>query len=142
MGKVELKTQKNSKSVDDFLASIEDEAQKEDCIKVRQLMSKASGDPGSMWGASIVGFGSYHYRYQSGREADWMKIGFSPRKGKTTLYIMDGFDGYAELLRKLGPHKLGKSCLYIKHLKDVDLAVLEKIITKSYQEGVPIGEVA
>lgn len=84
-----------------------------------------------MWGPSIVGFGSYHYKYESGREGDWPKTGFSPRKQNLTLYIMDGFDKYDELMAKLGKHKTGKSCLYVKRLSDIDTGVLTKLVKAS-----------
>lgn len=84
-----------------------------------------------MWGDSIVGFGSYHYKYASGREAEWLAIGFSPRKQYLTIYIMDGFEKYDGLLEKLGKHKTGKSCLYLNKLEDVNIPVLTELITES-----------
>ena len=127
----ELKTRPNEASVRDFIESVEDEARREDCKTVLTLMSEASGEEPIMWGPSIVGFGTYHYKYASGREGDWMKTGFSPRKQNLTLYIMDGFGKYDELLSALGPHKTGKSCLYIKKLSDIDLKVLKKLVKAS-----------
>jgi hypothetical protein len=94
-------------------------------------MQKVTASKPVMWGASIVGFGTYHYVYASGREGDWMMMGFSPRKQNLTLYIMPGLAPYAALLRKLGPHSTGKSCLYIKRLEDLDLTVLEAILTQA-----------
>jgi hypothetical protein len=94
-------------------------------------MAKATRDPGTMWGSSIVGFGEYHYVYESGREGDWFLVGFSPRKRDLTLYIMPGFDAYEELLGQLGKHKTGKSCLYINKLADVDVKVLSKLVRES-----------
>ena len=91
-----------------------------------------------MWGDSIVGFGSYHYKYASGREGDWFLIGFSPRKQNLTLYIMDGFDGYDELLQALGKHRTGKSCLYLKRLAQIHLPALEELIQRSVQHMVEI----
>lgn len=141
MASVELKTKKNKADVDMFLDDITDENQREDCKLIRQMMYKASGDPGTMWGVSIVGFGSYHYKYASGREADWMKIGFSPRKGKTTLYIMNGFAEYKDYLSQIGKHTTGKGCLYIKSLKDVDQGVLQAIINDSYKSAAQVGAI-
>lgn len=94
-------------------------------------MKEATGEQPRMWGSSIVGFGAYKYRYASGHEGEWPIIGFSPRKNDLTLYIMPGFADYTELMAKLGKHKTGKSCLYIKKLDDVELPVLKKLITKS-----------
>lgn len=127
----ELKTKLNDASVDDFINGVEDEARREDCRTIAELMSRITGEEPKMWGASIVGFGTYHYKYASGREGDWMKMGFSPRKQNLTLYIMDGFDKYDELMAKLGKHKTGKSCLYVKRLSDIDMKVLEKLINAS-----------
>lgn len=127
----ELKTKVNEKSVNDFLDSVTDERKRQDSYQILKLMEKVTGSQPKMWGDSIVGFGSYHYRYESGREGDWFLTGFSPRKQNLTLYIMAGFDEYEELLSRLGKYKTGKSCLYINRLTDVDLAVLEELITTS-----------
>jgi hypothetical protein len=127
----ENKTQKNDASVEDFLNGVENEKRRVDSFKVLELMKEVSGEEPMMWGTSIVGFGSYHYKYASGREGDWLATGFSPRKQNLTLYIMDGFDEYEELLSQLGKHKTGKSCLYINKLEDVDLKVLRKLVKKS-----------
>ena len=129
----ELKTKKNEASVDDFLANIDDEQKRADCQQLKEIFEKITRQPAVMWGASIVGFGSYHYKYTSGREGDWMATGFSPRKQNLTLYIMAGFDEYAELMAKLGDHKTGKSCLYIKRLSDVHLPTLKKLIKAGYK---------
>ena len=96
-----------------------------------RIMEEIVGEPPKMWGGSIIGFGSYHYKYASGREGDWMLTGFSPRKQSLTLYIMSGFSRYDELLSKLGKYKTGKSCLYIKKLEQVDAAVLKELIAAS-----------
>lgn len=141
MAQADLKTKKNDKDVDAFLDSVEDEQQQADSKVIRNMMKKASGESGSMWGPSIVGFGSYHYKGASGREGDWMRISFSPRKGKISVYIMDGFDNYQKLLSKLGKHSTAVSCLYIKRLSDVDQKVLQELITQSYKHGLPMGEV-
>ena len=133
MAKYELKTKKTEASVEDFLNEIEDEKKREDCKKVSAVMEKATGAKPKMWGASIVGFGTYNYKYASGREGEWMEVGFSPRKANLTLYIMSGFTEYDELLAKLGKYKTGKSCLYIKDLNDVDEKVLKQLIENSVE---------
>ncbi len=127
----ELKTRKNDASVEDFLESVEDEGKRADSRAVLDLMRRVTGEEPAMWGGSIVGFGSYHYKYASGREGDWMKVGFSPRKQSLTLYIMSGFARFDELMARLGKHSTGKSCLYIKKLEDVDLEVLEELVRES-----------
>ncbi len=127
----ELKTKLNDASVDDFIESVEDESKRDDCRRVLELMKNATGEDPKMWGSSIVGFGTYHYKYASGREGDWMKTGFSPRKQNLTIYIMDGFGRYDELMSKLGKHRTGKSCLYVKRLSDIDFKVLEKLVKAS-----------
>jgi hypothetical protein len=127
----ELKTKKNRASVQKFIAGIADESRRQDCEAVIGIMKQITKDEPSMWGPSIVGFGSYHYTYASGREADWFVTGFSPRKQNLTLYIMSGFKGYDELLQQLGPHKTGKSCLYLKRLDDVHVPTLKKLIRQS-----------
>lgn len=127
----ELKTKVNKASVDKFIKSIKDEQTRDDCFKIVEIMQKATKAEPKMWGKSIVGFGAYHYKYASGREGDWFLAGFSPRKQNLTLYIMSGFDEYDALLKKLGKHSTGKSCLYIKRLGDVDMKVLKELVTKS-----------
>ena len=131
MAKSENKTKQTVASVDDYIASVADPNQRADAEKIRALMERLSGEPAKMWGPSIIGFGSYHYKYESGREGDMCRIGFSPRKGQTVLYLIDGFDGQPELMTKLGKHKTGKSCLYVKRLSDVDGEVLEELCTRS-----------
>ncbi len=132
MAKAKNKTVENDGSVDAFLNSVNDETKKADCLKVKAWMEEISGEPAKMWGKSIVGFGTYHYKYESGREGDFMKIGFSPRAQNLTLYIMPGFGRYDDLMEKLGKHKTGKSCLYVKKLADVDEAVLKALMAESY----------
>lgn len=127
----ELKTQKNKASVTAFLNSVEDEKRRKDSKAVLKMMKEITGEKPAMWGDSIVGFGNYHYKYESGREGDWFKTGFAPRKNALTLYIMTGFSRYAELMSKLGKYKTGKSCLYIKKLEDVDQDVLRELIEES-----------
>ncbi len=124
------KTQENEADVTAFLEAIEYPQRREDCKKIALLMAKISGDPAKMWGTSIVGFGRYHYKYDSGREGDSMRIGFSPRARNIALYIITGFGNYQKLLVRLGKHKTGKSCLYIKKLADVDAGVLTELITR------------
>ena len=133
----ELKTKKTKASVTGFLEKITDEQRRKDCQTVLNLMKQATGEEPKMWGSSIVGFGTYHYRYASGREGDWPIIGFSPRTTDLTLYIMPNLDKFESLLAKLGKYKTGKSCLYIKKLDDVDVPVLEKLITKSVEKMAP-----
>jgi hypothetical protein len=127
----ELKTQKNDASVEEFLDSVANEKKRQDSYAILELMKDVTGEEPAMWGTSIVGFGSYHYQYASGREGDWFLVGFSPRKQNLTLYIMSGFDEYESLLEDLGKHKTGKSCLYINKLEDVDRSTLRELVEKS-----------
>ena len=127
----ELKTKPNTQSVEEFLNGIADEQRREDCFRVLQIMKAETKAEPTMWGTSIVGFGHLHLKYESGRELDWFPVGFSPRKNDLTLYIMPGIHRYPELLKKLGKHKTGKGCLYIKKLADVDLPTLKKLIKQS-----------
>lgn len=127
----ENKTKQTKESVSGFLKKVADKDRREDCLKVLEMMQHVTGEEPRMWGSSIVGFGSYHYKYESGREGDSLITGFSPRKSDLTLYIMGGFEPVSGLMGRLGKHKTGKSCLYIKKLDDVDLGVLKKIIEKS-----------
>lgn len=127
----ELKTQKTKTSVKQFLAAVADPQKRKDCQQLDRLMSKITGSKAALWGSSIVGYGSYHYRYASGQEGDWPVCGFSPRKQNLVLYIMSGFDRQAELMQGLGKYKTGKSCLYLRRLEDVDLEVLTELITES-----------
>ena len=129
----ELKTQRNDKNVEDFLNTVSDEKKRTDSFTILELMEDVTGSEAEMWGDSIIGFGSYHYKYASGRDAEWFLTGFSPRKQNLTLYIMSGFDEYDDLLGKLGKHSTGKSCLYIKKLEDVDQDVLRDLVSKSVE---------
>lgn len=133
MGKWENKTKATEVSVDAFIDSVADANQRTDAEKIRAMMEQLSGQPATMWGSSIIGFGSYHYKYDSGREGDMCRIGFSPRKGQTVLYLIDGFEGQSDLMARLGKHKTGKSCLNIKRLSDIDEAVLEELCVRSLQ---------
>lgn len=125
------KTQANTANVAEFLAQIADPQKRADCEQIKQWMQELSGEPPMMWGSAMIGFGQYHYRYDSGREGDFFRTGFSPRAQNITLYIMAGFSQYDDLLAKLGKHKTGKSCLYIKRLSDIDAAVLRELIQAS-----------
>ncbi len=127
------KTVLTGKSVDKFIDQVEDEQKRDDSQALLNLMKRVTNEAPQMWGDSIVGFGSYHYRYESGREGDMPIVGFSPRVQNLTLYIMDGFDAYDALLEKLGKHKTGKSCLYIKRLEDVDMDILERLVSESVE---------
>lgn len=129
----ELKTKLNDASVEDFLNTIGDEETRADCYEIMKIMKQVTKVEPKMWGASIVGFGSYHYKGASGREGDWFPVGFSPRKQNLTLYLVSGFEPHKELLNKLGKHTLGKGCLYIKKLADVDKKVLKELVSVSYQ---------
>ncbi|WP_299453044.1 DUF1801 domain-containing protein [uncultured Microscilla sp.] len=126
-----LKTKPNDQSVEAYIESIADEKKRADCKTIAELMETISGQPPVMWNGGIVGFGSYHYKYASGREGDWFLTGFASRKQSLTLYIMAGFDQYDELMEQLGKYKTGKSCLYIKKLEDIDQEVLKKLIKAS-----------
>jgi len=127
----ELKTKQNDQSVTDFLQAVPEEHKRKDSFAILELMKEVTGQEPKMWGDSIIGFGTYHYKYASGREGDWFVTGFSPRKQNLTLYIMSGFDEYEALLNKLGKYKTGKACLYINRLADVDMVVMKELIQKS-----------
>jgi len=127
----ELKTKPTKASVSGFLNKVSDKSRREDCLKVLEIMKDVTGEEPEMWGESIVGFGRYRYEYESGTKGEWMITGFSPRKGDLTLYLMSGFEAVPNLMARLGKHKTGKSCLYLKKLEDVDLKVLRKIVEKS-----------
>ena len=127
----EPKTKPGRASVRKFLESVDNEKRRTDSFEVLEIMKQITGEEPKMWGPSIVGFGSYHYTYASGREGDWMLTGFSPRKQALTLYIMAGFSRYDELMAKLGKYKTGKSCLYINKLEDVHVPTLKRLIRDS-----------
>jgi hypothetical protein len=127
----ENKTQKTAVSVADFLNNLPDEKKRQDSFALVELIKQVSGNEPKMWGPSIIGFGDSHYKYESGREGDWFRVGFSPRKQNLTLYIMGGAPKYSELLAQLGKHKTGKGCLYINKLSDVNLDVLREMISQS-----------
>ena len=125
------KTKPEMVSAEDFIAALTNTAQQKDALTLLKLMQDISNEKPVMWGANMVGFGSYHYKYESGREGDWFKIGFSPRKTFLSVYITDGFPKYQEMLNKLGKHKTGKSCLNINTLADIDVNILAQILTES-----------
>ena len=129
----QLKTTKNQASVAEFLAGIADPQRRADAQAVCALMADVTGEQPAMWGASIVGFGSYHYRYATGREGDWPAVGFSPRKQSLTIYLSTGFTDYDDLLGRLGPHSLGKSCLYLKRLAEVDEGALRGLVEGGFR---------
>jgi hypothetical protein len=127
----ENKTKPTDDSVTQYLNQVENDRKRDDSFRILKMMGEVTGEEPVMWGSSIVGFGSYHYKYESGREGDMPLTGFAPRKQSLTLYIMDGFEEYDELLTKLGKHKTGKACLYITKLEDVDQEVLRELLEKS-----------
>jgi hypothetical protein len=130
----ENRTRATEASVETYFEAIAEEGRRKDCRALAKLMTKATGHPPKMWGSSIVGFGSYHYRYESGREGDSCLVGFSSRRGDISIHILAEFPGEEEMLRMLGPHKRGKGCLYIRQLGDVDPKVLQKLIAASAEE--------
>jgi len=130
----EPKTKATGASVDSYIDAIDDEQRRDDCRTLVRLMSKITGEPPVMWGTGIVGFGNYHYRYASGHEGDSCLSGFASRKGDISIYVTAGFAGREPLLAKLGKHKTGKVCLYIKRLADIDLRKLESIVEDSVAE--------
>lgn len=129
----ENKTKPTSASVDDFIAKIENPRRRTDALTALRIYKEITGLPPVMWGPSIIGFGTYHYVYDSGREGDAPAAGFSPRKASMTFYVGNNFDGAEELYAKLGKHKKSVACLYINKLDDVDLDVLYEIITRQYR---------
>lgn len=129
----ELKTKKSAASVEEFLAAVPDPRRRADAQAVCRLMTEVTGEQPVMWGDSIVGFGSYHYKYATGREGDWPAVGLSPRKQALTIYVSEGFDAYQDLLARLGPHSTGRSCLYVKRLSDVDEQVLRSLVDGGFR---------
>ena len=130
MSKSKQKTTETTQSVSGFVKTIEDKQRQKDCFEIIEIIQKQSGFEPKMWGPSIIGFGSYHYKYESGHEGDAPLVGFSPRKSEFALYIAN-FDGKEDLLKKFGKHKTAKACVYIKKLEDIDVAVLKKLVTGS-----------
>jgi len=131
MTKAELKTQATDASVESFLLGIADEVARADCRELCRMMQAATGAPPRIWGSGIVGFGLLHLRYESGRELDWMRMGFAPRKGNLTLYLPGPVEFYASHLSRLGKHGLGKGCVYVKRLADVDGGVLAELLSEA-----------
>lgn len=127
----ENKTKATEVSVDAFIDAVENDTRREDARVLKALLERKTGEPAKMWGPSIIGFGSYHYEYESGREGDMCRIGFSPRKAELVAYFLSGYDEEGDLLARLGKHRIGKSCLYIKKLADVDMGVLEEMVDRS-----------
>lgn len=135
MGNV-LKTRKNDASVEAFIESVENETRRSDGFTLLELYKKATGLEPKMWGDSIIGFGEYHYKSErSSQEGDWPLAGFSPRKANLTLYVMNQFANYTDLLSRLGKHKTSVACLYINKLADIDINVLEKLVSQSYEDA-------
>ncbi len=130
----ENKTKETEASVEDYLAAIDDPIRQSDCRAIAKLMGKVTKQKPKMWGSSIVGFGSYHYVYESGREGDSPLVAFSSRKGDISLYLSSTYDRREEHLAKLGKHKTGKACLYVRKLADIDIKVLEAMIADSFKE--------
>lgn len=129
-----IKTQVNDSSVEDFISAVENETRRNDGFTLLKIFEDLTGEPAKMWGTSIIGFGTYHYKSErSKQEGDWPLVGFSPRKQNLTVYIMPGFDTYEALLKKLGKHKTSVSCLYINKLADVDMGVLKQLIKESFE---------
>jgi hypothetical protein len=129
----EVKTKPTKVKVEDFLNAVEHPTRKKDGFELLRIMKEITKKKAIMWGPSVVGFGTYHYKYATGREGDMPLVGFSPRKQSLSVYIMPGFEEYKDLLGKLGKHKTGKACLYINKLADVDISILKKIIKKSVE---------
>ena len=133
MAKAELKTQQNDSSVQTFLNSVADEKRRTDALAMLKLIQEVTGHEPKMWGPSVVGFGVRRLKYESGRELDWMVVGFSPRKQDLTLYLAGGLEPLQTHLQKLGKHKTGKGCLYIKRLEDIDLPTLRSLVKQSVE---------
>ncbi|HEX3527129.1 MAG TPA: DUF1801 domain-containing protein [Thermoanaerobaculia bacterium] len=127
----ELKTRRTDSSVQAHLEAIEDEQRRQDCMALTEVMRRVTNEEPRMWGSSIVGFGSYHYKYESGHEGDSCLVGFASRKGDISLYVMTGFESRERLLAELGKHKTGKACVYIKRLSDIKIPVLEELVADS-----------
>ncbi len=130
----ELKTKQNDGDVEAFLDTIEPQQKQTDSRTIVEMMATITGEAPKMWGESIIGFGSYHYRYASGQEGDWMLVGFAPRKQALTLYLMSGYEDWDDLTANLGKFKTGKSCLYVKRLADVDQHILRQMIERSVEQ--------
>jgi len=130
----ELKTKPSKRSVREFLQTIDDLQRRQDCGVVAALMRRATGKRAALWGENIVGFGRYHYQHANGQQASWFVTGFSPRKRDLAIYIMPGFSKYGALMKRLGKHRTGKSCLYVKRLSDIDTTILAELIERSVRD--------
>ena len=128
----EIKTRRTATSVDVIIGGITDDARREDCLTLLGLMKKATGEEPAVWNSGVVGFGTFHYKSASGQEGDWFPVGFASRKAAITVYLGVELEGTAELLARLGKHRTGKGCIYIKRLADVDLEVLEDLVAGAY----------
>jgi len=137
----ELKTKVNKASVTKFLDSIADEVKRKDSYMIFEMMRKATNAEPKMWGSSIIGFGAYHYVGKSGREGDWFLAGFSPRKQSLTLYMLGGWEQQTALLAQLGKHSLGKGCLYVKRLEDVNMSILKRLMAESVKRAKKLAQV-
>ena len=131
MAKAKVKTVETKNSVTDFINLIPDETKKSDCFNLIEIMKEQSGFEPKLWGPSIVGFGSYHYKYESGREGEAPLVAFSPRKSEISLYLSSSFENREELLQKFGKHKSAKACIYVKRLEDINISILKKMISLS-----------
>lgn len=130
----DTKTKPTTQDVAEFLDGVENETRREDGRALLAMMQDVTGEEPRMWGPSMIGFGGYHYRYESGHEGDMFRVGFSPRKAELSVYLLPGAERYAELLARLGKHRMGKSCLYIRKLADVDMTVLRELVETSVAE--------
>lgn len=136
MAKAQNKTVATNADPQAFIATVEDPARRADAERLLRLYGEITKQPAVMWGASLIGFGRYHYRYASGREGDFLMCGFSPRKRDFSLYVMAGFEAHEALLEKLGPHSTGRACLYVKRLSDLHLPTLKRLIREDWREMV------
>ncbi|PQO47779.1 DUF1801 domain-containing protein [Blastopirellula marina] len=130
----ENKMQPTKASPTKFINAVEDPQQRKDCKELVKMMKAATGEKAVMWGDSLIGFGTYHYKYASGREGDFLVVGFAPRKNKLSIYLTCDIQQHADLLAKLGKHKTGKGCLYVNKLEDIDRDVLEQLIQRGIEE--------
>ena len=129
----ENKTTRNDVDPLEFIAGLDNPQRRDESLELLELFKQRTGEEPVMWGGSIIGFGSYDYQYASGRSSSWMRVGFSPRKQQMTIYVMPGFERYDDLLASLGPHTIGKSCLYLKRLDAVDKEILGDLVAESYE---------
>jgi len=129
-----IKTHATDECPEALIAAIENESRREDCLALLELMTRATGQKPQVWSSGLIGFGTYHYKSSSGQEGDWFPVGFASRKAALTVYLGTSLDSPAPMLERLGKHTTGRGCIYIKHLSDVDVAVLEELVTTSYAE--------